>query len=419
MLYAGCRLRVFRHHVEIAATACAGEFVAEAEVIDKRRDAAHLVGIGTAVEKLVLLPRLAHEESHVAEILTLYGFVHVHGVSLHLPQQFELLVAVEEHSAHYLVKYRLRRARDAGIVKKVATAVFGLKEDVVGQPAHEWCLLEATICLQQLHAAEHAAKLVLPAASCGEHLFEHEGASANLVLVPCQGTKVVYGSKHRRGEDAARAQSAACGNGGEQCQLYAAAERLELLAERGETLAAKFGQETRQGKGCLGNGEGAADMGEVGKLVVGLDDLHCSEVDAAEHDVRIAARTDIGLQRWLSVELDGEVDHVAAFHETVGRSVSPSSCNIDAHRAARPHYLVGIYRHARTLHVAGKSLGEPLAEEDERIFVAEHCVMHPRQQRGIGSYGSWHGDVELAEFVCGIFKVELIEHAVAIVGGYG
>ena len=220
-------------------------------------------------------------------------------------------------------------------------------------------------------------------------------------------------------EDAARAQSAACGNGGEQCQLYAAAERLELLAERGETLAAKVRQETRQGKGCLGNGEGAADMGEVGKLVVGLDDLHCSKVDAAEHDVRIAARTDIGLQRWLSVELDGEVNHVAAFHETVGRSVSPSSCNIYAHRAARPHYLVGIYRHARTLSVAGKSLSEPLAEEDERIFVAEHCVVHPRQQRSIGSYGSWHGDVELAEFVCGIFKVELIEHAVAIVGSYG
>ena len=117
--------------------------------------------------------------------MALYCLSHIVGVRLHLSEQFELFAVVEEHTLYYFRKDSLRRACDAGIIKQVASGILGESEDVVGQPSHEWCLLETALRLQEFHAAVNAASLVLPSASSCEHLFENECASAYLVFVPC------------------------------------------------------------------------------------------------------------------------------------------------------------------------------------------------------------------------------------------
>ncbi len=91
--------------------------------------------------------------------------------------------------------------------------VFGLGEDAVGQPAHQGLLVEARLRLQQFHTVQQSAKLVLPSASCGEELFQHQGAPAYLALVPSQSAKLAERPEHGGGQHAAGAQSGAGGDG--------------------------------------------------------------------------------------------------------------------------------------------------------------------------------------------------------------
>ena len=107
---------VFGHYVEIAASAGAGQLVAEGVVVYQLGHAAHVGGVGAAVYGLVLRPRLAHEAAHLAEVGALYGLVHLERMLLHLAQAAQLVALVEEHAAHYLGQYALSRARYAGII---------------------------------------------------------------------------------------------------------------------------------------------------------------------------------------------------------------------------------------------------------------------------------------------------------------
>ena len=90
-------------------------------------------------------------------------------------------------------------------------------------------------------------------------------------------------------------------------------------------------QEACQRQGSLGDGEGRAYLVEGCQLVVGLYDLHGSQVDATQHDMGFATGLDIGLQGWLPIQLDGNVDHCPTLHQTVGRGVCPSASEVDAH----------------------------------------------------------------------------------------
>ena len=141
-------------------------------------------------------------------------------------------------------------------------------------------MVEAALGLEQLHALQYSAELVLPAAARGEQLFEHERAAANLVFIPCQRAEVAHRAEHRGRKDAARAQSAACGDGRQQRQLHAAAERRELVAERSVALGAEARLESGQHQCRLGYGEGAAHVHEVGKLLIRLHHLNGSKVYA-------------------------------------------------------------------------------------------------------------------------------------------
>ena len=81
-------------------------------------------------------------------------------------------------------------------------------------------------------------------------------------------------------------------------------------------------------------------MGKVHQLFGGLDHLHGPEVDAAEHDTRLLRGADIGLQWRLTIQFDGQVDDVATLHETVGRSISPASCDVDTNGRSAPNNLI-------------------------------------------------------------------------------
>ena len=112
---------------------------------------AHGIGIRAAVNELVLLPRLADEPSHLLEVLPLDGLVHVLCMGFHGPQLVQFATMVEEHAAHDFSQDSLGSTGDARIVQQVTRRIFRLREDVVGQPAHQRCLVEATLRLQQLH----------------------------------------------------------------------------------------------------------------------------------------------------------------------------------------------------------------------------------------------------------------------------
>lgn len=109
-------------------------------------------------------------------------------------------------------------------------------------------------------------------------------------------------------------------------------------------------------------------MMEIGKLSVSGNFLNGSKVDAAQHYMRLAARTHISLQRRLAVKLDGKVDNAAALHKAIRRRVGPSSGNVYTHRTASPNYLIAINRHTRTL-LLGKHLLSKSVTQKSKGFI--------------------------------------------------
>ena len=86
----------------------------------------------------------------------------------HFVEQAQARAAVEEHAAHDFGQDILGRARDAGVVEQMAGALFGRHEERVGQPPCHRRLVETGLRLQEFHAVQHPAELVLPAAARGQ-----------------------------------------------------------------------------------------------------------------------------------------------------------------------------------------------------------------------------------------------------------
>ena len=252
-----------------------------------------------------MLPRFAHQSAVAFEVALLQHLEHIHGVLLHLVEQAQARAAVEEHAPHDFCQNILGRARDARVVEQMAGALFGRHEERVGQPARHRRLVEAGFSLQELHAVQHAAELVLPAAARGEQLLENERAVAHGEFVPAQTAEVRERAEHRGGEDAAGAQARTGRDGGEQRDLDAAAEGLQALAQRAVRFGGKLREKTAERERGFGNGEGRTHFVELCQLFVGGDHLHRAEVDAAAHDVRLRGRLHIDLQGLLPVELNG------------------------------------------------------------------------------------------------------------------
>lgn len=113
-----------------------------------------------------------------------------------------------------------------------ALPIFGLGVQIDRQPAHGGILLEAALRLKEFDTLKNAAKLILPTAASGEELFQDQRPAGNLVLIPCQSAEIIERAQDGCSQDAARAQSATGGNGGEQCQFDTASECLKLIFER-------------------------------------------------------------------------------------------------------------------------------------------------------------------------------------------
>ena len=93
--------------------------------------------------------------------------------------------------------------------------------------------------------------------------------------------------------------------------------------------------------------------------------LRGPEVDAPQDDMRFDARFDIRLERRLSVELYGEVDHVATLHQAERRRIRPSTRYVDAHGRPSPYDLVALHRHLRMLLVGRGLCRQSLPQQRE------------------------------------------------------
>ena len=72
-------------------------------------------------------------------------------------------------------------------------------------------------------------------------------------------------------------------------------------------------------------------MHKITQLLGGLYHLHGTQIDTTQHDTGLLTGAYIGLQRGLTIELDGQVDDISAFHQTIRRGISPTTCDIDTH----------------------------------------------------------------------------------------
>ena len=174
----------------------------------------------------------------------------------HFVEQAQSRAAVEEHAPHDFCQNILGRACDARVVEQMAGALFGCHEERVGQPARHRSLVEARFRLQELHTMQHTAELVLPAAARREQLLENERAVAHGEFIPTQTAEIGERAEHRGGENAARAQSRAGGDGGEQRDFDTTAESVEAVAEGAVRFGGNCGRKPQSARAALGMEKG-------------------------------------------------------------------------------------------------------------------------------------------------------------------
>ena len=133
----------------------------------------------------------------------------------------------------------------------------------------------------------------------------------------------------------------------------------------------------------------------------------------------------------MPVELDGQVHHIAARIEAVGRGVGPTAGHVDAHGRTAPNDLVAIDVETGQLQVAACRLRQPLAQEREGArFVAvavlipqavhlraEHGVANLVHQRSVCGQGGRKRKLRTDKFLCRIAQIDLIHHAAGVVLG--
>ena len=88
-------------------------------------------------------------------------------------------------------------------------------------------------------------------------------------------------------------------------------------------------------------------MIEIGKFLIGLNNLGCTKVYASENDMALLARLNVCLKRRLTVQFNGKIDDISALHKTIRRGVRPTTGYVDTHRRASPNNLIAINRHTR------------------------------------------------------------------------
>ena len=181
--------------------------------------------------------------------------------------------------------------------------------------------------------------------------------------------------------------------------------------------------EASEGKSCFGNRERRAHLVELSQLLVGVEFLGCTQIDAPQRYPVFFRRLDIDLQRRLSVELNGDVHHIAALHQTERRSVGPAACEVYAHRTAAPYYLIGKHGESRLLRRAcGGS--QPFTHQCKGLVlifllasqsVAEHGIADASQT--VCHFVEWfrRRKAKGPELLGSIVEIHLIEHALVVV----
>ncbi len=93
-------LRIFSHHIKIAASPRTWQFISQAIIINPANDSLNCLGISAGIQRLVQLPAFTNQTPHFIEIPTLNGFVQVKSMPLHTAKYRQMLCGVEEHATH-------------------------------------------------------------------------------------------------------------------------------------------------------------------------------------------------------------------------------------------------------------------------------------------------------------------------------
>ena len=94
------RFRTLCHHIQIATSTRSRKFVTQTVVMYHPDNRFHTRRIGSCIETLVQFPALAYQTTHFIKVSTLYSFIHIECMSLHLSQQAEMFGRIQEHASH-------------------------------------------------------------------------------------------------------------------------------------------------------------------------------------------------------------------------------------------------------------------------------------------------------------------------------
>ena len=269
-----------------------------------------------AAQPLLQFPRHVDVVPEGRRVLAGHGVCQVvrHHVLL-LERRHNRAVAVEV-TAHDLLEDVLCQPRHAGVIEQGRAAVAAGVEHVAGHVVDARVRDHAGARAGDLRAAHAAADLVLPAAAGGERLLEAQHVVEQRALV---GRGARHAADHRqdhRAQDAGGAEAAALRYADERGQLDAAAELFEHAAERHAGGPVRhFGREAGDGQRGLGQREAVFRAAVVEEFLEVADFEVDADVDRAEPDDGLLHNAAVALDGRLAVEVDGDVEHVAAVLE--------------------------------------------------------------------------------------------------------
>ena len=165
------------------------------------------------------------------------------------------------------------------------------------------------------------------------------------------------------------------------------------------------------------------------QFIESFHNFHGSQIDGTEYNLIFFTRFDIHLKRRLSIQFNRYVDHIASFVQTIRRRISPSSCQINAHRTSAPHYLISINIQSGLLFPSQSSIGKSFPHQTESSVLkflirlsfqlhhpgTEHLVTDAGHHRSCIGKRLWQGQPLKRILAGSIFQIKLIEHTMFII----
>ncbi len=188
-----------------------------------------------------------------------------------------------------------------------------------------------------LHARDHPAYLILPAAARLHPLFQRAGEEVQSSEVRLFAPHARQAGQDGRAQDRTRAHARSLGQGRKEGQVQTAAKGLQPPPQR---LALPVGPDAREDQRGLRERRPVRRLDAVVQQGRGGDLDALAQVDAGQPDRPHGVQLGHHLDGILVVECHGGVDHAAAPFRADRRRISPAPGKVNADRRGDPHHLV-------------------------------------------------------------------------------